>query len=700
MPTLKIDLTADSRKMEGQMQSAGRSAAAKFSQTFDTNSKVGQSLLKRLSAAGNSAGRALAEAFGAAGIAAGTQFGKEFKKSSGAISGAVAGAIAGGIGGKAAAGGISKALSGGANLANLAKLEAQLTEQLKQATGNPNAKVNVTSDPEEFARMSKGMRYVQKRSPFTGQMEPAAPQGMLNKLKYFMSGEWVTQYKKPPLMERLNKTIIDTFGLAGTKYGQLKKRFNKFLDGGWLIEMGAGPKDMSKRSIWRTLGKMGGEGLQGADAAVGRAASSAIGGAVGTMKKQFTIGSGFFDKPSLKALGLVTAMGILIKKTLDLADRFEQMAKKTGYNVQSIQALVLSAQRVGGTGEEPAAMQGAALAAQERALQNATGPEMMAFQRLGIDREKLRKSQNPLELLAQNVKPGKQAEISLGRIIPPEMVPLFKELQPVLKDISATVANMTKEGDLMNPEDVLVIDEAKQAFADMIQGLQTDLMPVLAAFAMAIMELVYNVGDGIKWLMYVLAGNLDGFQKLGSAIVDLFADMLNNIKDLATNTAKFMWAIVKDPSILFSAEKMAQFATKGTEDSADKVYAAGSSIIDNFGRIMDEANEYVAESQNQRAQRAASRRIIAGKRPNAGTRLNPVDVTGQMQEAAKSAMRMPSDEHVSIGNFLGQGTSLSSIGQKQVELQQQMLSALQNIAFFNAQQAALAKNNMAVGIPQ
>ena len=597
MPTLKIDLTADSRKLEGQMQSAGRTAAAKFSSTFDANSKVGQSLLKRLTAAGNNAGRALAEAFGVAGVTAGKEFGKQFKKGGGFGSGLLGGIVGGGVG------------------ANMSINSGQLFKAITTIATMPAPMLMVAS--------ALGLKNWASRQ-FGSKVPPIIPSNVIP------------------------------------------------------VNFGGG----------------GGGGGGGASAATGAGFAKVLGS-------------------SVAALGLGAAFGKLIRSSIELALSFDKMSKQTGYSVESLNTFQIIARDIGSTLEDVLAMASGATGARTAALEGDPMSVMMtAFQRLGISREALQQSSNPLELLAKTAPQGTAANVELGKIIGPTQVAAFRAMQESMADMAATAAKLKAEGRLIPPESVAALKEVKDEFEDLYQIFQTEMMPILATIGKGAVDAIYWVKDLMDVVASWIYGIGDVLGAVGgyiTSLIELYKQMFIQIWDFTKSGVAMIIEILKNPAALIKnpIQTLTKiFAEKGPTVNEDFIKAgentlnAAKGIIKSITDIEDNAAEGIAKRDQDRMDRQIKRQKQADAKKTVGTSLQPPNMDEARKSWMQSAMRMPSDEHVSIGNFLGQGTSLSSIGQKQLEVQQQSLSALLTIAELNRQMNAMAAQNPLVGIPQ
>lgn len=420
-------------------------------------------------------------------------------------------------------------------------------------------------------------------------------------------------------------------------------------------------------------------------------------GGTGQEGKKFLSGLGFSKFTGMSPmqaglLGLTSAMAILVKNTLALSAKFEKLSHTTGYNVASLNALNVEARKVGSNLSEVLGMSEGANATRKKAIeQDPFNPQLRAFQRLGISREELNASKNPLELLAQKAPQGAQADKDLGLIIDPKMVQTFRALQETLRDTEATVAKLQAAGKIVNPEDVIVIKEAKDAFAEMFDDFSVGLTPIVAWVAKAAMNIIYWIKDVVSWIGYFGDGLSDIASTIGpiaSAIVDVVKQMFFRMVDYAVAAGTIIDKILQNPSLLINPKALKEeIKSAFSSDNAlgESVDALADAIIAMDDAVMaasENATDLVMGDQSERDANSAKRRKIANTKPNIGGVITPIDQTEQHRQWMLEGIRRPSDERIGIGNFLNQG-SLSNVALSQLDVMKRQLAVQEGLLQMN-----------------
>jgi hypothetical protein len=553
MPTLRIDLQADSRKLEGQMASAGQQAAKKFNSSWGSNNMVGNTLLSKLSGVGSSLANTFARLFGLVGLTAGNEFGKSFKKSG--FGQTILGGILGGrVGSNSIISGVASTRFGG-------NILAQKLYHTAQKTGT-----KLDTGELDFLRKSSS-----------------------------------------------GKAKGTTSGIEGTT-------------------------------------KKAGEGLE-----------------------SFAAGLGLSTR-MLGILGLAGALGILTKRTMDYADTLYKQSKISGYSTETLQAFHLLAESVGYTAEDMDALNASIIESRRHALM-ATDPmnaDVQRWKRLGIERAELQATRMPISLLARTAyEKSDKDDLNLRNLIPPNLVPLFKALQEKLKDVAGTTQTMKDQGKLIDPLDIIAVQDVKIEFALLIKQLQTEFAPTVAGVISFFSEL-FGEMMALKDSLWELIIAIPSIAKI---IKDTFIDIFTLIGKNAISLFKLIVGVSTGTLNPIKAMK----TLLGMGSGAGQI---GKATLGDLGELWDKAAKVVQEKSWKRTtenadRRAALRKAQENKLPfgHVGA-APPIDLQSALTEFAQETKRVPSDEHISIGNFLNTGTSLASIGQQQLSVQQEQLSNL------------------------
>ena len=372
-------------------------------------------------------------------------------------------------------------------------------------------------------------------------------------------------------------------------------------------------------------------------------------------------GAGFFSTLN-RARGAVSSFGGALagafsvgaiagftKGVIALAGKLNDVADALNINVEFLQRFVNSAKLSGGSLEDFEKFIATTQRSRQAALNDPKGKDAQSFGKLGIGAGGISTMSNQqlTEAIMQSMASGITADKTNA---------LFEVGGKSAAKLAAGFRDGLSDKPIMTAEQIAIIDDIGDAFAELYQTLQVSLAPAL----LYIVDTLQIVLDAIDQFVAGAAAIISGTEANEQKDAEDRANREAQIKKFETQLAGKV-----------SSGKMTQTeADAAMADVKAKSRITQSNATFTQG-VKDEAAEQSARDEARAARRAARRAAAEAGVP-------PMVADSEKEKGAKGSIY--SDSRLSVGGFLGQGAgSMATIAQKQLEIQTQSLDFLKKI---------------------
>jgi hypothetical protein len=370
-------------------------------------------------------------------------------------------------------------------------------------------------------------------------------------------------------------------------------------------------------------------------------------------------GAGFFSTLN-RARGAVSSFGGALagafsvgaiagftRGVIALAGKLNDVSDALNINVEFLQRFVNSAKLSGGSLEDFEKFIATTQRSRQAALNDPKGKEAQSFGKLGIDAVGISSMSNQqlTEAIMQSMASGITADKTNA---------LYEVGGKSAAKLAAGFRDGLSDKPIMTAEQIAIIDDIGDSFAELYQTLQVSLAPAL----LYIVDTLQIVLDAIDQFVAGAAAIISGTQENEQKDAEDRANREAQLAKLETQLAGKV-----------SSGKMTQ-----SESDALLAKVKGDSAINRSNATFTQGVKDEAAEQSARDEARAARR--AARRAAAEEGVPPLVADAKKEKSGS----IYSDSRLSVGGFLGQGAgSMATIAQKQLEIQTQSLGFLKSI---------------------
>ena len=372
-------------------------------------------------------------------------------------------------------------------------------------------------------------------------------------------------------------------------------------------------------------------------------------------------GAGFFSTLN-RARGAVSSFGGALagafsvgaiagftKGVIALAGKLNDVADALNINVEFLQRFVNSAKLSGGSLEDFEKFIATTQRSRQAALNDPKGKDAQSFGKLGIGAGGISTMSNQqlTEAIMQSMASGITADKTNA---------LFEVGGKSAAKLAAGFRDGLSDKPIMTAEQIAIIDDIGDAFAELYQTLQVSLAPALLYIVDTLQIVLDAINQFVAGAAAIIAGTEANEQKDAE-------DRANREAQLKKFETQLAGKVSSGKMTQTEADAaMADVKAKSRITQSNATFTQG---------VKDEAAEQSARDEARAARRAARRAAAEAGVP-------PLVADAEKEKGAKGSIY--SDSRLSVGGFLGQGAgSMATIAQKQLEIQTQSLNFLKSI---------------------
>ena len=372
-------------------------------------------------------------------------------------------------------------------------------------------------------------------------------------------------------------------------------------------------------------------------------------------------GAGFFSTLN-RARGAVSSFGGALagafsvgaiagftKGVIELAGKLNDVADALNINVEFLQRFVNSAKLSGGSLEDFEKFIATTQRSRQAALNDPKGKDAQSFGKLGIGAGGISTMSNQqlTEAIMQSMASGITADKTNA---------LYEVGGKSAAKLAAGFRDGLSDKPIMTAEQIAIIDDIGDSFAELYQTLQVSLAPALLYIVDTLQIVLDAIDQFVAGAAAIIAGTEANEQKDAE-------DRANREAQLKKFETQLAGKVSSGKMTQTEADAaMADVKAKSRITQSNATFTQG---------VKDEAAEQAARDEARAARRAARRAAAEAGGP-------PLVADAKKERNARGSIY--SDSRLSVGGFLGQGAgSMATIAQKQLEIQTQSLKLLKSI---------------------
>jgi len=372
-------------------------------------------------------------------------------------------------------------------------------------------------------------------------------------------------------------------------------------------------------------------------------------------------GAGFFSTLN-RARGAVSSFGGALagafsvgaiagftRGVIDLAGKLNDVSDALNINVEFLQRFVNSAKLSGGSLEDFEKFIATTQRSRQAALNDPKGKDAQSFGKLGIGAGGISTMSNQqlTEAIMQSMASGITAEKTNA---------LYEVGGKSAAKLAAGFRDGLSDKPIMTAEQIAIIDDIGDSFAELYQTLQVSLAPALLYIVDTLQIVLDAIDQFVAGAAAIISGTTENEQKDAEDRANRAAQLAKLETQLAGKVSSGKMTQSESDALLAGVKAQSRIA------QTNATFTQG---------VKDEATDQSARDEARAARRAARRAAAEEGVP-------PLVADAKKEKEANGSIY--SDSRLSVGGFLGQGAgSMATIAQKQLEIQTQSLDFLKKI---------------------